>query len=81
MKLEDQVCSLDFAKKLKELRVKQESLFRWQEWRELGERAKGYPFEWQLEPGSGIVRDDKVNAPDSKSLIFKEVRGGAQGRN
>lgn len=30
MKLEQQVCSLEFAKKLKELGVKQESLFYWQ---------------------------------------------------
>lgn len=30
MKLEDQVCSLDLAKNLKELGVKQESLFYWE---------------------------------------------------
>ena len=29
MKLEDQVCSLELAKKLKELGVKQDSLFYW----------------------------------------------------
>jgi hypothetical protein len=29
MKLEDQVCSLELAKKLKELGVKQDGLFRW----------------------------------------------------
>jgi len=29
MELEKQVCSLDFAKRLKELRVKQGSLFKW----------------------------------------------------
>jgi hypothetical protein len=32
MKLEDQVCSLELAKKLKELGVKQESYFYWVEW-------------------------------------------------
>ena len=32
MKLEDQVCSLEMAKKLKELGVKQESLFGWYEY-------------------------------------------------
>jgi hypothetical protein len=31
MRLEDQVCSLDLAKRLKELRVKQESLFYWRQ--------------------------------------------------
>jgi len=31
MKIEDQVCSLELAKKLKELGVKQESLFYWQQ--------------------------------------------------
>jgi len=32
MKLEDQVCSLELAKRLKELGVKQESLFQWRRW-------------------------------------------------
>lgn len=31
MKIEDQVCSLEYAKKLKELGIKQESLFGWYE--------------------------------------------------
>jgi hypothetical protein len=58
MKLEDQVISLELAKKLKELGVKQESLFRWQEWRDLGYQGKGHPFVWCLEPGSGNVREE-----------------------
>lgn len=32
MKIEDQVCSLELAKKLKDLGVKQESLFWWEEY-------------------------------------------------
>jgi hypothetical protein len=32
MKLEQQVCSLELAKKLKELGVKQESYFYWEDW-------------------------------------------------
>lgn len=31
MKLEDQVCSLEYSRKLKELGVEQESIFRWQD--------------------------------------------------
>jgi len=34
MKLEDQVCNLDLAKRLKELGVQQRSLFYWQFWPE-----------------------------------------------
>ena len=36
MKLEQQVCSLELAKKLKELGVKQESLFYWGEYKVFG---------------------------------------------
>ncbi len=45
MKLEDQVCSLDLAKKLKELGVKQESYFRWQPAVEIN----GIVDEWTLD--------------------------------
>ena len=34
MKLEDQVCSLELAKRLKELGVKQESYFQWEQYEE-----------------------------------------------
>ncbi len=34
MKLEQQVCNLELAKKLKELGVKQESYFTWVHWRD-----------------------------------------------
>ena len=42
MKLDDQVCSLELAKRLKELGVKQESAFYWV-------RSKTMPaFDWQM---------------------------------
>jgi len=40
MKLEDQVCSLELAKKLKELGFKQESLFTW--------RDNGFNKNWHI---------------------------------
>jgi len=43
MKLEDQVCSLELAKKLKELGVKQESLFRWNEGDGIEDRLEYIP--------------------------------------
>src|ERR1035437_2783851 len=53
MDLEDQVCSLELAKRLKELGVKQESLFSWSEWKPFHLKWK---YEWTLEPGGGHVR-------------------------
>lgn len=47
MKLEQQVCSLDLAKRLEELRVKQESLFFW-------ENLNG---EWGLTIADEATRD------------------------
>lgn len=44
MKLEHQVCSLELAKKLKELGVKQESLFFWEYWNNQVYAVKFKPF-------------------------------------
>lgn len=53
MNIEDQVCSLELSKRLKELRVKQKSLFWWRRWIP----TKGSTYltpEWKLSlfPGS-----------------------------
>lgn len=55
MKLEQQVCSLELAKKLKELGVKQDSLFYWTQ------RAIEYnghaPTEWKIQTYKGHDND------------------------
>lgn len=59
MKLEDQVCSLDLAKKLKELGVKQESQFWWVHSSWVG--AEGEPWELGYQgdfPGAGTQEED-----------------------
>jgi hypothetical protein len=43
MELEKQVCSLELAKRLKELGVKQESIFTWVKWLDFGDAGKFYP--------------------------------------
>jgi hypothetical protein len=48
MKLEEQVCSLDLAKRLKELGVKQESYWYWVDWQE-NNHEDGAPKGWNLE--------------------------------
>lgn len=58
MKLEDQVCSLELAKKLKELGVKQESEFYWADrnsggltlWREGDVTSWGYEESFENQP-------------------------------
>lgn len=47
MKLEDQVCSLELAKRLKELGVKQKSHFYWKEF-EFRDGAKPPRSEWRV---------------------------------
>lgn len=61
MKLEQQVCSLELAKKLKELGVKQESLFYWLEY-------KSFPVKpWQLETKESLKH---VNYPERAIPAF-----------
>ena len=55
MKLENQVCSLELAKKLKELGVKQESYFYWQEFE--GQVALRSAYR-----GNELPRDDRYSA-------------------
>lgn len=44
MKLEDQVCSLELAKKLKELGVEQKSIFVWEYYNDTCYAVKFFPF-------------------------------------
>ena len=58
MKLEDQVCSLDLAKKLKELGVKQDSLWYRVYWERIGvDKNLGDEDEWILRQNHGVNRD------------------------
>jgi hypothetical protein len=46
MKLEEQVCSLELSQKLKDLGIKQKSLYFWQTWHECNDTAGS--IEWEL---------------------------------
>ena len=56
MKLENQVTNLELSRKLKELGVKQESLFWWVR----GEMNYGYEGEWSIKEGDNYFLFDEV---------------------
>lgn len=64
MKLEDQVCSLEFAKKLKELGVKQESLWYWVEKSELinGKAVYSWVFSLDQRPIDFAITEPGLSA-------------------
>lgn len=71
MKLEDQVCSLDLAKRLKELGVKQESVFWWR-----GDRTEP---QWYVAHERGPVYDVRYAAFTVAELADR--LGFATGKN
>jgi len=59
MKLEEQVCSLELAKRLKELKINQESIFYWRRWVPI--RGSSYITpEWSLSYYKGSDDDYEV---------------------
>jgi hypothetical protein len=60
MKIEEQCCSLELAKRLKELGVKQESIFCWQPI--TGDKSKLFPRKFDLNEFRNPSEDDRVAA-------------------
>lgn len=59
MKLEQQVVSLELAKKLKELGVKQESLFWWRNAGQLGWQVEN---DWYIRTRSALIKRQPISA-------------------
>jgi hypothetical protein len=69
MKLEQQVCSLELAKRLKELGAKQESIIRWRQFKGWGE----HPEEWQLRHYSDFSEHDSDSEEDCAAFTVAEL--------
>ncbi len=69
MKLEDQVCSLELAKRLKELGVKQESLVFWQFLEPWGK----HPSEWQLRHYPNLEKSSSNSEHEISAFTVAEL--------
>lgn len=67
MKLESQVTSLEISKKLKELGVKQQSLFRWVK----GEMEFGYEGEWSIKEGENYFIFDHILSYEIEDIYLE----------
>lgn len=88
MKLEQQVCSLELAKRLKELGVKQESIFYWKKYYYNGEEriepqmnvAEDYPQRYSAftvaELGEMLPYIVEVNDEEYSVEVYKDGTGG-----
>lgn len=80
MNIEDQVISLDLAKQLKELNVKQESLFYWSICHHCVEEYPAGTVEWELSHGK--CHGENISAFTSselgKMLPWAILKGGRQ---
>lgn len=79
MKLEDQVCSLDLAKRLKDLGCPQESLFWWIDMGEIDKRSPYYKPYFRLESDSTAKsrvynnRNDEVKEEQYSAYTVAEL--------